>query len=113
MFEDTATDDSKNNNQNLGNGIYDDKESTVQSVDVELLTKNKEDKYEIAKLYQLDKDGKVAHDENGNIKTGTAVVSGTERAGTYKFDGVIPGYYYVRFKYGNGNKKLYLYQEMK
>ena len=106
VFEDTATDDSKNNNQNLGNGIYDDKESTVQSVDVELLTKNKEDKYEIAKLYQLDENGKVAHDENGNIKTGTAVVSGTERAGTYKFDGVIPGYYYVRFKYGNGKQKI-------
>lgn len=106
VFEDTATDDSKNNNQNLGNGIYDDKESTVQSVKVDLVTPKENNQYETVKLYQLDENGKVAHDENGNIKTGTAVVSGTERAGTYKFDGVIPGYYYVRFKYGNGKQKI-------
>ena len=106
VFEDTATDDSKNNNQNLGNGIYDDKESTVQSVKVDLVTPIGNNQYETAKLYQLDENGKVAHDENGNIKTGTAVVSGTERAGTYKFEGVIPGYYYVRFTYGNGDQKI-------
>lgn len=106
VFEDTATDDSKNNNQNLGNGIYDDKESTVQYVNVDLVTPIGNNQYETAKLYQLDKDGKVVRDENGNIKTGTAVVSGTERAGTYKFEGVIPGYYYVRFTYGNGDQKI-------
>lgn len=106
VFEDTATDDSKNNNQNLGNGIYDDKESTVQSVKVDLVTPIGNNQYETAKLYQLDENGKVAHDENGNIKTGTAVVSGTERAGTYEFKGVIPGYYYVRFTYGNGDQKI-------
>lgn len=106
VFEDTATDDSKNNNQNLGNGIYDDKESTVQSVKVDLVTPKENNQYETVKLYQLDENGKVAHDENGNIKTGTAVVSGTERAGTYKFEGVIPGYYYVRFTYGNGDQKI-------
>ena len=106
VFEDTATDDSKNNNQNLGNGIYDDKESTVQYVNVDLVTPIENNQYETAKLYQLDENGKVAHDENGNIKTGTAVVSGTERAGTYKFEGVIPGYYYVRFTYGNGDQKI-------
>lgn len=106
VFEDTATDDSKNDNQNLGNGIYDDKESTVQSVKVDLVTPIENNQYETAKLYQLDENGKVAHDENGNIKTGTAVVSGTERAGTYKFEGVIPGYYYVRFTYGNGDQKI-------
>ncbi len=106
VFEDTATDDSKNDNQNLGNGIYDDKESTVQYVNVDLVTPIGNNQYETAKLYQLDENGKVAHDENGNIKTATAVVSGTERAGTYKFEGVIPGYYYVRFTYGNGDQKI-------
>ena len=75
MFEDTATDDSKNDNQNLGNGIYDDKESTVQYVNVDLVTPIGNNQYETAKLYQLDENGKVAHDENGNIKTATAVVS--------------------------------------
>lgn len=106
VFEDTATDDSKNDNQNLGNGIYDDKESTVQYVNVDLVTPIGNNQYKTAKLYQLDENGKVAHDENGNIKTATAVVSGTERAGTYKFEGVIPGYYYVRFTYGNGDQKI-------
>lgn len=106
VFEDTATDDSKNSKQNLGNGIYDDKESTVQYVNVDLVTPIGNNQYETAKLYQLDENGKVAHDENGNIKTATAVVSGTERAGTYKFEGVIPGYYYVRFTYGNGDQKI-------
>lgn len=105
VFEDTATDDSKKNNQNLGNGIYDDKESTVQYVKVDLVTPIKDNQYETAKLYQLE-NGKVAHDEDGNIKTATAVVSGTERAGTYKFEGVIPGYYYVKFTYGNGDQKI-------
>lgn len=107
VFEDTATDDSKNNNQNLGDGIYDNQENTVQTVKVELVTKNEKGKFETAKLYQLDKDDKVVRDENGNIKTGTAVVEkGTEQDGTYKFEGVIPGYYYVRFTYGNGTQKI-------
>ena len=107
VFEDTATKENLDGNKNLGNGIYDNQENTVKTVKVDLVTKTENDTYETAKLYQLDENGKVVRDENGNIKTGTAVVEkGTEQDGTYKFEGVIPGYYYVRFTYGNGTQKI-------
>lgn len=107
VFEDTATKENLNGNKNLGDGIYDNQENTVKTVKVDLVTKTENDTYETAKLYQLDKNDKVVRDENGNIKTGTAVVEkGTEQDGTYKFEGVIPGYYYVRFTYGNGTQKI-------
>ena len=107
VFEDTATKENLDGNKNLGNGIYDNQENTVKTVKVDLVTKTENDTYETAKLYQLDENGKVVRDENGNIKTGRAVVEkGTEQDGTYKFEGVIPGYYYVRFTYGNGTQKI-------
>lgn len=85
VFEDT-----KKDNDSLGNGILDGNENNrAQNVTVSLLNTDKS----IAKLY----------DKYGNTKEATLE---TEVGGTYTFDGVVPGYYYIRFTYGDGTQKL-------
>lgn len=82
VFEDT-----KKDNDSLGNGILDGNENNrAQNVTVSLLNTDKS----IAKLY----------DKYGNTKEATLE---TEVGGTYTFDGVVPGYYYIRFTYGDGD----------
>ena len=99
VFEDTKTSESANNNTNLGNGIIDSSENNRgESVTVELL----DEKKELAKLYQ-EKDGKVVYDEKGNLPDAKTQ---TKSDGTYEFDGVAPGYYYIRFTYGDGTQKI-------
>ena len=100
VFEDTRTEESKNDNTNLGNGILDSNESNrAQKVTVELLDS---DKQTVSKLYQ-EKDGKVVYKEDGTLPDARIE---TEVGGTYEFDGVVPGYYYLRFTYGDGTQKM-------
>ena len=100
VFEDTRTEESKNDNTNLGNGIIDSNESNrAQKVTVELLDS---DKQTVSKLYQ-EKDGKVVYKEDGTLPEAKIE---TVEGGTYEFDGVVPGYYYIRFTYGDGTQKM-------
>ena len=100
VFQDTRTSQSEKDNTNLGNGIMDDNETNrAQDVIVELLDA---DKKTVSKLYQ-NSNGKIVYKQDGSLpdaKTVTAV------GGTYTFDGVVPGYYYVRFTYGDGTQKI-------
>lgn len=96
VFEDTKTSQSASENTNLGNGMIDENENNRASkVTVELLNQDKSD---IATLYQV-KDNKAYKKEKGAT---------TESAddGTFTFDGVVPGYYYIRFTYGDGSQKM-------
>ncbi|MBO4816060.1 MAG: hypothetical protein J5507_03965 [Clostridia bacterium] len=99
VFEDTVTKESKDNNTYLGNGILDDEEKNrAQEVTVELLDA---DKQTVTRLYQ--QDGNKVKYENGELPK--AITKTTEN-GTYSFDGVVPGYYYIRFTYGDGSQKM-------
>ena len=100
VFEDTRTEESNADNTNLGNGIIDSNESNrAQKVTVELLDS---DKQTVSKLYQ-EKDGKVVYKEDGTLPDAKME---TVEGGTYEFDGVTPGYYYIRFTYGDGSQKM-------
>ncbi len=94
VFEDKITESSKANNTNLGNGLLDNnKENRVEKVKVELL----DEKLNGTELYRKTEDG-------GTESIPASTTSGND--GTYEFDGVVPGYYYIRFTYGNGNQKI-------
>ena len=97
VFEDNVTEESKNANTHLGNGILEDGEKNRASkVTVELLDS---DKKTVSKLYQVENNAVVY--QSGNLpdaKTETSV------GGTYEFKGVVPGYYYIRFTYGDGSQ---------
>ena len=99
VYEDTVTEESKKDNTHLGNGILEDGEKNRASkVTVELLDS---DKKTVSKLYQVENNAVVY--QNGNLpdaKTETAV------GGTYEFKGVVPGYYYIRFTYGDGSQVM-------
>ena len=101
VFEDTKTEQSKNDKTNLGNGKLDDNEKNrAQTVTVELLDS---DKSTVTKLYK-EKNGQIVY-ENGDLPYAKTT---TEVGGTYEFEGVVPGYYYIRFTYGDGTQKMIL-----
>lgn len=104
VFEDTKTENSKKENTNLGNGILDGEENNRGSeVTVELLNP---DKTTVTKLYQKENNGvKYEKDEKGELVLPQAATK-TTTGGTFKFDGVVPGMYYIRFTYGDGSQKM-------
>ena len=91
VFEDTVVDKDKT----LGNGTLDEGENNRASkVTVELLNADKNtDKNTVSLLYK--EDGTTA-------KASLNTTEGEE----YTFDGVVPGYYYIRFTYGDGTQKM-------
>ena len=100
VFEDTKTEQSEKDGTNLGNGKIDDNEKNrAQTVKVELLNA---DKSTVTKLYK-ENDGKVVYNEDGSLPDANVT---TEVGGTYEFEGVTPGYYYIRFTYGDGRQKM-------
>lgn len=100
VFEDLTTQESIDANTHLGNGTMDDGEDKASSVKVELLNA---DKTTVSKLYQTDEDGKIIYNE-GELPD--AVTTTDLSNGTFTFTGIVPGYYYVRFTYGDGTQKL-------
>lgn len=100
VFEDTKTEQSQNDKTNLGNGKIDDNEKNrAQSVTVELLDA---DKNTVTKLYK-ENNGQVVYNQDGSLPEAKTT---TQIGGTYEFEGVTPGYYYIRFTYGDGTQKM-------
>ena len=100
VFEDTRTEESAAENTNLGNGILDDnEENRARQVTVELLNA---DRTTVTKLYQ-ERDGHIVYNEDGTLPDARTT---TEVGGTFTFEGVVPGYYYIRFTYGDGTQTM-------
>ena len=87
--------------QVLGNGVYDANENIVKDVIVELLDV-KEGENDITKLPVSNLYGVV----NNNAVSRTAQVK-TDANGNYTLNGIVPGYYFLRFTYGDGTQKIY------
>ncbi|MBR0427120.1 MAG: hypothetical protein IJK18_02830 [Clostridia bacterium] len=102
VFEDKVV---TNDGQKLGNGVYDDKENIVKDVKVELLDilENISDitKLPVSNLYGAQGEGDNARTA---ISNKAVVVTGAD--GIYTFNGVVPGYYVIRFTYGDGTQKI-------
>lgn len=89
VFKDEATQESKNKNEVVGNGIKDESEKNIKDVTVQLYTQ-KDGNLEVATRYTK------------NEPLGTQNPQKTTEEGNYSFDGVLPGDYVVRFTYGDG-----------
>ena len=85
------------NKERKGDGVYDaENENIVQKVQVELMKVNDDGTYEQADLYQIQ--------ENQNIWEPLEPVDATTNTnpnGEYKFVGVVPDKYVIRYTYGN------------
>ena len=93
----TVFEDIKEDNSALGNGEIDESEKNrAQNVKVELLDVNKE----VTNLYKKDEN----KPDKVSITQATDIYTSAD--GNYKIDGVVPGYYYIRFTYGNGSQKM-------
>ncbi len=87
--------------QVLGSGTFDEKENIVRDVVVELLDvkegENDFTKLQVSGLYgvldnkAISRPAQVKTDENGK----------------YILNGIVPGYYLIRFTYGDGTQKIY------
>lgn len=87
----------------VGDGILDDSENVRgKDVKVELL----DNKKDIASLYPVKKEQVNENQVKYTVEEPTRATTMTANDGTYKFDGVVPGYYYIRFTYGNGDQKM-------
>ena len=96
----TVFEDTKETDEGLGNGKIDDKDTNrAQDVTVELLDSNKD----VSSLYKVNSAGGVVYDENGNLPQAQIK---TTVGGTYEFEGIVPGVYYVKFTYGDGSQMI-------
>ena len=102
VFEDTVTSESTAADEHLGNGIMEDSEKKASKVKVELLDENKN----LSQLYQVNDKGQVVYEDEANHKLPDAVTYTDLSNGTFTFTGVSPGYYYIRFTYGDGTQQL-------
>lgn len=97
VFKDNVTAERGESGEVVGDGKYQESsEKGISGVKVELLGEN----MNVTKLYQ-------AYTENDVVKTRVidAVVI-TDENGGYSLNGVVPGKYYLRFTYGNGQYKI-------
>ncbi len=104
VFEDNIIENS------LGNGILDNSEQNrAQKVKVELLNENGE----VVNLYQkVDENGKIGVKTVENNELPKAITT-TNSDGTYTFEGVVPGYYFIRFTYSEKDENGVIKQVMK
>ena len=106
VFEDTLTQKSEGSDENnLGDGILSDTETNrANNVYVELLDK---DKQTVSNLYQVE-NGAVKY-INGKLPKAATY---TDDKGEFKIEGVVPGYYYIRFTYPDGTKETKIANEV-
>ena len=122
VYEDKPEEDKLKDNERLGNGTYDENESVMSNVKVELLlvpvdanemydstmardNLTSKHNYQLAKLYNTDNDG--TQTEIGDA------VTWTDENGNYSFEGVVAGNYVIRYTYGENiggeGKNTYIY----
>ena len=106
VFEDTVTDESKARNEKLGNGVYNN-EKGVSGVKVQLLDVSVKDNKEITDITKLSvSDLYDLEDDQKTVKDPTPAETTTDANGNYTLTGIVPGDYYLRFIYGNGEYKI-------
>ena len=122
VYEDKAEEEKLAQNERIGNGIYDENESVMGNVKVELLlvpvdanqmydsisardNVTSKHNYELAKLYRTDSSGSQVDIVDA--------VTWTDENGNYTFEGVVADNYVIRYTYGENisgeGKNTYIY----
>ena len=104
IFEDKV-DESKraNTGEALGNGRLDDGEKGAKDVKVELLNTDGSNAKLYDIKYEFDNRNRPLRIINSQTKDAITVSSDS---GEYSLKGIVPGEYFLRFTYGNGNYKI-------
>ena len=102
VFEDKVVTD---NGEKIGNGTNEEGENVVKGVKVELLDTTKDDKMDFTKLsvsnlYIVQRENSVPAKEISKI-----AITETDENGNFVLEGVVPGYYIIRYTYGDGTHK--------
>ncbi len=109
VYEDKPEEDKLKENERVGNGIFDENESVMANVKVELLLVpvdanemydstmardniTSKHTYEVSKLYKTDSSGKQPLIEEA--------VTYTDENGNYTFEGIVADNYVIRYTYG-------------
>ena len=96
VFEDSVI----NNDLKLGDGVLNDNENKIKNVTVELLNA---DRNTVTSLYKVNEQGAIIYQEGSNLPK---AITTSDQNGVYSFEGIVPGYYYIRFTYGDGTQKI-------
>ena len=103
VFKDERTESAKANNEVLGDGV-DNNEKGVAGVKVQLLDVSVKDNKEITDITKLPVSGLYDVEKNKAISKVAEAIS--DANGNYTLQGIVPGDYYLRFIYGNGEYKI-------
>lgn len=102
VFEDNVVTD---NGEKLGNGTNEEGENVVKGVKVELLDTTESDntdftKLSVSNLYTIQIENSEPAKEISKI-----ALTETDENGNFILEGVVPGYYIIRYTYGDGTHK--------
>ena len=103
VFEDKVV---TTDGQKLGNGVYDNNENVVEGVKVELLDVNGTET-DITKLTLSNIYGVQGEGDTRRTYISKPAQAVTDKDGKYTLNGIVPGFYYLRFTYGDGTQKIY------
>ena len=104
IFEDSK--DNTRPNERVGDGKYSDGENKLSDVLVSLMEVKDDGTESLAYVY----DGNLSYDANSGkwkaSKKYAQVIVTESQAGTYQFNGIVPGKYYLKFTYGDGTTEI-------
>ena len=102
VFEDKVVTD---NGEKLGNGTNEEGENAVKGVKVELLDASKDENIDITNLSVSN----LYTAEGNELEPRTAVsktaIVDTDENGNFALKGIVPGYYVIRYTYGDGTQE--------
>lgn len=86
------------NNEVIGDGVYKENDQVINNVKIELIDASTDSQ---AKLYKI-------KEQNGQyVGISEDAKASTTANGKYEFKGIIPGQYYLRYQYGDGEQEFY------
>ncbi len=102
VFEDKVVTD---NGEKLGNGTNEDGENAVKGVKVELLDVSKDENVDITNLSVSNLYTAEGSELNPRTAVSKTAIVDTDENGNFALKGVVPGYYVIRYTYGDGTQE--------
>ena len=102
VFEDKVVTD---NGEMLGNGTNEEGENAVKGVKVELLDATKDENVDVTKLSVSNLYTAEGEESAPRTELSKTAIVDTDENGNYTLKGVVPGYYVIRYTYGDGTQE--------
>ena len=102
VFEDKVVTE---NGEKLGNGTNEEGENVVKDVKVELLDATKDEIVDVTKLSVSNLYTAEGEESAPRTEVSKTAVVDTDESGNFALKGVVPGYYVIRYTYGDGTQE--------